>query len=1106
LAIILLLCFSSLNALRAQGSAVSVNPSQLIFNVQSGSGASPSQNLFVSSTTSTAVSFTATAFSGGNWLSVTPGSGTTPQVLSVVVNPGSLAPGSYNGFINIASPNGNVFASVPVTMNINVTGASPFTASPSSLSFGFQSGATIPQSQPLSVSLAAGGSAAFTATASTGNNGNWLSVNPSSATTPATLNVSVDPSSLGAGTFSGSITINSTGSSGLVIPVSVTVGAASTLNVAPAQLSFAFQLGAAAPVPQTLTLTSVGGGTISFTATPSTSSCGSSWLVVSPLSSATPSTLSVQINPAGLQAANCSGTIIISAPGASNPTVSIPVSLLVSANPLLQVPSTGTTFNYQLGTAQPAAQTVQVTSSGAPLNFTVSATPLSAGPNFLTILPTSGTTPQGIALSVTPSVLAALAPNTYVETVTVTSPGAGNSPQSFPVTLVVSTNPTLVASQTAATFNFQIGQAPPPAQTVTITSTGAPLNYTASVSTTSCPGFLNVSPVSGTTQVQTGQSSQVAIGVNTSNLTTPQTCAGTVTLSVPGSTSGPLTIPVTLNVSTTPLINLSPSAINAVAVTSAGAITTQNIAVTSTDGTTSLNFTATAATNPPGLTWLSVTPNSGTTPSNLVVTLNPSNLAPGVYMGTINVSSSSPNVPSQTIPVTLFVATGTITVTPASLAFNQALNGPAPASRTLQVTGVPTGATVGASAIVLNGSNWLTVSTSGTAITVTANGSQLSSGSYSGVVTVFVPGASNSPLYIPVSLTVGGPPPFTIFPSTLNFNVTAGSTTLPGPQTVQLSGSGGVQFNAVAVAPPGSAGGVVFVTVTPASGTAPAPLSIGLNAAAVSALAPGNYANTVNITSPGMDGAQSITVLLNVAAPGPPSISAVLSGASFQSGVVSPGEIVSIFGANIGPGVAAGLQLTSNGTIATTLSNTSVTFNGFAAPLLFVSSGQINIVVPYEIAGSATASVVVNRNGVNSAPVQVNVAAATPALFTLNQSGGGQGAILNQDFSVNGPNNAAARGSIIILYATGEGVVTPAAPTGSVTPIAGPFPKPVGAVTVMIGGVQAQVLFAGEAPGYTAGLLQVNAVVPTTIGAGNQPLVLTVGNSVGSSAVTATIK
>jgi hypothetical protein len=161
-------------------------------------------------------------------------------------------------------------------------------------------------------------------------------------------------------------------------------------------------------------LTTNGTSAISFTATPSfpsTNTCGTNWLVISPQSSSTPSTLSVQINTSGLQPGTCTGNIDISAPGATNPTQSIPVSLLVSSNPLLQLPTTGTVFNYQTGTTTPAPQTIQVTSSSTPLNFTVTSTPVSAGPDFLTITPNSGTTPQALTLSVNPMVLAGLAPN-----------------------------------------------------------------------------------------------------------------------------------------------------------------------------------------------------------------------------------------------------------------------------------------------------------------------------------------------------------------------------------------------------------------------------------------------------------------------------------------------------------------------------------------------------------------------------------------------------------------------------------------------------------------------------------------------------------------------
>ncbi len=465
---------------------------------------------------------------------------------------------------------------------------------------------------------------------------------------------------------------------------------------------------------------------------------------------------------------------------------------------------------------------MQVTSSSTALPFTVAATPVSNGPAFLTVTPSSGTTPEALTLAINPTILAGLAPNTYAENVTVSSTGAGNPAQTFTVTLVVSNNPALTASQSAVTFNYQIGHASPTSQTVTLTSTGAPLSYNVTTSTTSCSGFLTATSASGITPVQPGQTSQAVIGVNTNGLTSPQTCNGTVTITAPGSTGSPLTIPVTLNVSSTPLLNASPAVINVVAVTGSITTTTEQISLVSTDGTTPLQFTSTAVTSPAGLTWLSVTPNTGSTPSSLNVGVNAANLPPGIYKGSINITSTSSNVPSQTIPVTLTVGSGSVTVAPTSLAFSQPLGGVVPSSQTITVTGVPVGATAGAVATMLNGAGWLTVSTSGATITVSSDGNSLAQGTYSGVVTIFAPGAVNNPIYVPVTFTVGGAPIFTLTPASVNFTYQVNSI-LPPAQTIQVSSiNGSVPFSAVAVAAPGTASnGIVFVTVTPSSGNTP---------------------------------------------------------------------------------------------------------------------------------------------------------------------------------------------------------------------------------------------------------------------------------------------
>ena len=575
----------------------------------------------------------------------------------------------------------------------------------------------------------------------------------------------------------------------------------------------------------------------------------------------------------------------------------MPVSLLVSTSPLIQLPTAGPTFTYQIGGAPPAAQNVPVTSSTSGLNVAATAAPNNGGPSFLQVTPGTGTTPQSLTLTVEPTVLQTLGPGTYTETVTVAASGAGNSPQSFVVTLTVSSNPILISSVQSLNFNYQVGgETAPSNQTITITSSGAPLNYQVAVNTTSCTGFLTATPSSGTTYT-TGNQNEVVVSVNPHGIA-PQVCSGNVTLTVPGSTAAPLVIPVTLNVSNSVLLNVSQSAISVTAVAGAAA-TTKTISVTSTDGT-AVAFFATAATSPAGLTWLGVTPNTGNTPNNLQVMINPMNLGAGVYSGSIVVSSGALNAPAETIPVTLTVVSSVAMAAPTSLTFTQATGGTAPDSQSVQIAGVPSGTTIGVIPTVLSGTGWLNATASGDTVTVTVNGSQLAPGTYSGVVTVIVPGAGASPLYIPVALDVTpATSAITLSASTTSFTVLAGSMSIPTAQSIQVTSSiAGTSAPFSASFVPSTGGN--FLTVTPASGTTPATITLSVNASVASTLAAGTYTGDVQVSS-GTGAVQTIQVTLVVSPAGTPVVLSVNSGASLQPGPVSPGEIVTIFGNGIGP-------------------------------------------------------------------------------------------------------------------------------------------------------------------------------------------------------------
>jgi uncharacterized protein (TIGR03437 family) len=178
-----------------------------------------------------------------------------------------------------------------------------------------------------------------------------------------------------------------------------------------------------------------------------------------------------------------------------------------------------------------------------------------------------------------------------------------------------------------------------------------------------------------------------------------------------------------------------------------------------------------------------------------------------------------------------------------------------------------------------------------------------------------------------------------------------------------------------------------------------------------------------------------------------------------------------------------------------------VLFDNIPAPVLFARQDQVNAIAPYFLANRTSTRLVIEYKGVRSEPIDLRVVETAPGIFTADGSGTGQGSILNQDNSVNSANNAAARGSIIVLYATGEGQVIPAGSDGRVI-TADSLNRPFANVQVRIGGMPAEVLYAGGAPGLVSGGLQVNVRVPqlTVAGPTPSPVELIIGNA--SSATT----
>jgi uncharacterized protein (TIGR03437 family) len=219
----------------------------------------------------------------------------------------------------------------------------------------------------------------------------------------------------------------------------------------------------------------------------------------------------------------------------------------------------------------------------------------------------------------------------------------------------------------------------------------------------------------------------------------------------------------------------------------------------------------------------------------------------------------------------------------------------------------------------------------------------------------------------------------------------------------------------------------------------------------------------------------------------------ILNSASAQSGAVAPGEIVTILGSGLGPATLVSYIVTPDGFYTNTLANAQVTFDGTPAALVYVQANQVSAIVPYSVAGHGTTRVVITYNGVATNAVTLPVVASVPAIFSVDGSGKGQAAILNDDGTNNCAASPAQAGSIIVFYATGEGQTQPAGVDGRIAHDV--LPTPVLPVSVTIGGIPAELIYAGAAQDAVAGMFQVSVRIPDGVASGAAPVLLTIGNA-----------
>ena len=254
--------------------------------------------------------------------------------------------------------------------------------------------------------------------------------------------------------------------------------------------------------------------------------------------------------------------------------------------------------------------------------------------------------------------------------------------------------------------------------------------------------------------------------------------------------------------------------------------------------------------------------------------------------------------------------------------------------------------------------------------------------------------------------------------------------------------------------------------------------------------------------------ANSITLLAIPPASLPvpkPSVAAVTSAASYEA-TIAPGQMVVVWGTNLGPATLAPLAVDSNGLVSVSVAQVRILFDGVPAPIVYVSERQCAAVVPYFGARKATTHVEVEVRGVRSDPLEIPIAPTAPGLFTMDYSGQGQGAITNEDGVTPNSTAAPARpGGVAILWGTGEGLTDPPGVDGRLA--VDVWPKPLAQVTVEIGGLPATVEYAGAAPWNMPGLFQINARMAPNVAPGDRvPVRVKIGGQTSRSGVTLVVR
>jgi len=1153
------LCLVGAGGHRAEAQASQVTPLHLTFNALTyaqGGGDPSYQNIQI--TPSAAVpnaswSIVPNTTDGHNWLGFQPtkGSGNTQITVGAFPTSAGLGPGIYTGTLTVT-----IGAQTPivVTVTLNLTGTY--------LVFRAPANNVNPASQNIAVSTASS-TTAWSASISTDLAGAWLSATPLAGTGPGNISVSVNTSGLAQGTYTGMVLLQNATSPGTFIGLIVSAPVNSGPALSMLKSSGDLQTGIAgtalaAPLVVYVADGLAGNGNfalttaVTFTVTSGSAvfSNNRNSIVVNSLyglAMATP-TLGTKPEIDTVTASAMTGDVI-STQTFNFAVVAGPVSALdvVAATPAGVVtgttltpsvrahdsygnPIAGFTVNFQVtaGTGTLSSMTAMTDATGlASVNWTIG-----SGPNTLTTSGTGGFSKTfqstGIVISTKPAVLPAQltfsavaggpAPASQVISV-ITTPIPGSS---FTVTLPTDMWLSVDIAKGVAPANVTVSVAAGLAagtytSSLTIVdgsnTVAVPVNVTVAASTPPklavSPGQLNFSAVAQSTKVltQVVHLSNAGTGAVTftSTVTAPASISWlsvspssgnapadvTVTadasfqpagllsglIAFTGSDGSTLNVQVQLNVSAAATLQIDTPALSFTVAPGATTLPSAPIRVLSASGSPTVTATIHQAQ-----TWFAVTASATSTPTTLTVAVQNVPQQTGIYQAGLLVNSVE-------IPLTLIVSSATpcVSFTGGACASTGGTTTTFTASQTPTSTTPPASSTI--TVFQISSSPGLTYTYDATA--------------HNANVSVDTTQAVNGGCLQLGAMQTGDPSVYT-YQSCAVGNALAASNTSVLTVNQPLP-----SFTATAGVPIGIQAGLFDVSGNPVSGSeVRVRFSDGSPDLYLKDAGAGTYAAAWTPVNAGMialtytavlAGAPAVVVSGTIAA-APASASFIPSGsavnaASFAAAPLTAGSLASLFGVNL----AASTAQSGKTPLPVTLGGISLSLNGTAVPLIFVSSAQINFQVPWELATVGLATMELSTGSAIAVLPDVMLAAASPGIFL---AGGMQGAIVHQDGTLADATKPASQGETLLLYATALGPVAPMPATGSAAGI--PLSNLVATPTVTIGGKTASVSFAGLAPTFV-GLYQLNVTVPFGLASGVTPVGVQTGLTFSNS-VTIVVK